>query len=92
MFEADALCDRISVINHGKIIARGTPEELKALVPDLTVVEMEVFGISPMLIEKIQRWSSSTAVAEDQGPRQLLWVQTALGAKAIPVAHERFLV
>ncbi len=27
--EADALCDRISIIDHGEIVAEGTPEELK---------------------------------------------------------------
>jgi daunorubicin resistance ABC transporter ATP-binding subunit len=30
--EADALCDRILVIDHGKIVAAGTPEELKQQV------------------------------------------------------------
>ena len=30
--EADALCDRILVIDHGKIVATGTPEELKQRV------------------------------------------------------------
>jgi ABC-2 type transport system ATP-binding protein len=27
--EADALCDRIAIIDHGEIVAEGTPEELK---------------------------------------------------------------
>jgi ABC-2 type transport system ATP-binding protein len=30
MEEADALCDRIAIIDHGKIVANGTPRELKA--------------------------------------------------------------
>src|SRR5213075_2591533 len=43
MFEADALCDRIAVINKGVIVAEGTPAALKALVADGTVVEIETF-------------------------------------------------
>jgi ABC-2 type transport system ATP-binding protein len=27
--EADALCDRLAIIDHGRIVAEGTPEELK---------------------------------------------------------------
>ena len=27
--EADALCDRLAIIDHGKIVAEGTPDELK---------------------------------------------------------------
>ncbi len=30
--EADELCDRIAIIDHGKIVAIGTPEELKSIV------------------------------------------------------------
>ena len=33
MEEADALCDRIAIIDHGRIIAIGTPAELKATIP-----------------------------------------------------------
>ena len=27
--EADALCDRIAIIDHGKIVVTGTPTDLK---------------------------------------------------------------
>jgi ABC-2 type transport system ATP-binding protein len=30
--EADALCDRLAIIDHGRIVTRGTPEELKRQV------------------------------------------------------------
>ncbi len=33
MDEADRLCDRLAIIDHGKIQALGTPRELKATVP-----------------------------------------------------------
>jgi ABC-2 type transport system ATP-binding protein len=33
MDEADALCDRLAIIDHGRIIAQGTPSELKASIP-----------------------------------------------------------
>ena len=36
--EADALCDRLLVIDHGRIVASGTPEELKRQVSGDAVV------------------------------------------------------
>src|SRR5207237_9597686 len=38
--EADALCDQISIINHGKIVASGSPTALKARVQS-DFVELE---------------------------------------------------
>ncbi|MDH3300428.1 MAG: ATP-binding cassette domain-containing protein [Acidimicrobiia bacterium] len=42
--EADALADRIAIIDGGEVVALGTPDELKELVPDgqTTVIEAEV--------------------------------------------------
>ncbi|OWJ54459.1 ABC transporter ATP-binding protein [Pyrodictium delaneyi] len=37
MDEAERLCDRIAIIDHGRIIAEGSPEELKSLVGGDTV-------------------------------------------------------
>src|SRR5665811_2550908 len=36
--EADALCDRIAIIDHGKIVAEGTPEELKQQISGDVIV------------------------------------------------------
>src|SRR5580658_2925400 len=33
MEEADALCQRLAIIDHGHVIAQGTPEQLKASIP-----------------------------------------------------------
>ncbi|MGH7763207.1 MAG: ATP-binding cassette domain-containing protein [Candidatus Dormibacteraceae bacterium] len=41
--EADALCDRIAIIDYGKIVAEGTPESLKRAVAG-DVVTMSVAG------------------------------------------------
>jgi ABC-2 type transport system ATP-binding protein len=41
--EADALCDRIAIIDYGKIVAEGTPEELKRAVAG-DVVTLAVSG------------------------------------------------
>jgi ABC-2 type transport system ATP-binding protein len=38
--EADALCDNVAIIDHGKIVATGTPDELKAK-ERADVIEME---------------------------------------------------
>ncbi|MGA2199660.1 MAG: ATP-binding cassette domain-containing protein [Nitrososphaerales archaeon] len=40
--EADSLCDRIAIIDHGHIVKIGTPEELKATVGgDVIIVEVK---------------------------------------------------
>ena len=38
MEEADALCDRLAIIDHGRLLALGTPEELKASTGADTIV------------------------------------------------------
>ncbi len=42
--EADALADRIAIIDRGRVVAEGTPDELRTLVPDgqMTVIEADL--------------------------------------------------
>ena len=41
MEEADRLCDRIAIVDHGTLVALGTPVELKHSVPGANVVEVQ---------------------------------------------------
>ena len=41
MDEAERLCDRVAIVDHGKVIALGTPRELVARVVGQEVVEFE---------------------------------------------------
>ncbi|HLY25701.1 MAG TPA: ABC transporter ATP-binding protein [Aggregatilineales bacterium] len=84
MFEADALCQRIGVINHGKMIALDTPEALKRYVQDLSVIELEVFGISAETIENLRGLPSVTTVSvEDHEQVQALQVHSPRGSEAV---------
>jgi len=44
MEEADQLCDRIGIMDHGRILALGTPDELKASVGADTMVTVSADG------------------------------------------------
>lgn len=85
MFEADALSDRVAIINKGKVIALDTPEGLKKHVSDLSVVEVETFGTPEDVIKNLRALSFIDSVSvEDHDQRQLLMLQTKRGAEAVP--------
>jgi ABC-2 type transport system ATP-binding protein len=85
MFEADALCQRIAVINQGRIVALDSPEGLKQHVRDPSVIEVEMYGIGQELIDRIRQESFVDAVAvENRDQRQVLLVQSFRGAEAVP--------
>jgi len=85
MFEADALCDRIAVINHGCIIALDTPGGLKTHVRDLNVVEVETFGAPESALERLRSLPFADSLSvEEQGQKQILLIQTERRAEAVP--------
>jgi ABC-2 type transport system ATP-binding protein len=80
MFEADDLCDRIAVINRGEIVAEGTPRDLKEIVADRTVVEIEAFGVNEEAIERLRRAPGVSSVSvEEREQAQVLLVHSAKG-------------
>jgi ABC-2 type transport system ATP-binding protein len=54
MEEADALCQRLAIIDHGHIIALGTPRELKASVPGGFLLRLRFGRHSPDLLQRFQ--------------------------------------
>ncbi len=54
MYEADELCDRIAIINKGKLIALDTPNNLKHMVNGISSIEVVVKKISEQLISEIK--------------------------------------
>ena len=82
MDEAERLCDRVAVIDHGKVIALGTPKELIARVGGEHVVEFTADGDLPAAVRSaLDRLPSVQAVREEGGGYALA---VAEPAAAIP--------
>jgi ABC-2 type transport system ATP-binding protein len=47
MDEADKLCDRIAIVDHGKLVALDSPLKLKASVPGKNVLEVSFATVPP---------------------------------------------
>jgi ABC-2 type transport system ATP-binding protein len=77
MDEADRLCDRIAIVDHGLLVALDTPTKLKDSVPGTDIVEAE-FDNPPAewnkALEKLDGVTSVTAqdgimhIASTSGP------------------------
>jgi ABC-2 type transport system ATP-binding protein len=74
MFEADSICDRIAVINKGKLVAEGTPASIKRMVENQGVVEVEVDGISAEQLTGLRGLAGVASVSV--GDRELAQVVT----------------
>ena len=67
MEEADALCHRLAIIDHGRNIALGTPGELKRSVPGGFLLRLRFGQQSPVLLEQLR---SLAGVREVRGNDQ----------------------
>ncbi|HYU30052.1 MAG TPA: ABC transporter ATP-binding protein [Gemmatimonadales bacterium] len=68
MEEAERLCDRVAIMDHGKIIALGTPRELIATLGAEHVVEFALSeGTPDDLIDRLQHLGGVTAVRSGAG-------------------------
>jgi ABC-2 type transport system ATP-binding protein len=82
MAEADELCDRIAIVDHGRILAIGTPDELKRRVQRESIFRMELDRLDggPSALARLPGVVSAAAAASDGGPvdRQTVEVNLVL--------------
>jgi ABC-2 type transport system ATP-binding protein len=84
MLEADAICDRIAVVNHGRIVAEGTPGELKRRVEHLGVVDFEITSLSGEQLAALRGLPSVVSVAvTDRELSQAVTVQCTRPAELV---------
>ena len=69
MEEADALCARLAIVDHGHVIAVGTPGALKATIPGGFVLRLRFGNQTPQLLERFQSLAGVREVrsADDMG-------------------------
>ena len=82
MDEAETLCDRIAIVDGGKIIAIGTPAELKAMVKGSDRLELEVAGDVELTIARLKVLPGVYEVSRD--PTGMLIVSSDDGAHLMP--------
>jgi len=78
MEEADYLCDRVAIIDHGKIIAMDTPEKLKhSLGGDVVCAETPESEKLLNLLEKlkwvksVKKYDGSVCITMDHGEKKI---------------------
>ena len=77
MDEAEALCDRLSIMDHGKVIATGTPTSLIADLDLPSVVELTFEGVAP------DPTSFAAQLGQAVEPRADLWEIPTSDPKAL---------
>ena len=65
MDEADRLCDRIAIVDHGKLVALDTPAALKASVPGSNVIEAQFDNAPPDWEERLKKLSGVTSLQHE---------------------------
>jgi ABC-2 type transport system ATP-binding protein len=62
MEEADTLCDRLAIIDHGRIIAQGTPQDLKRSIPGGYLLRLRFDRVPDQLMTDLQNLPGVTEV------------------------------
>jgi ABC-2 type transport system ATP-binding protein len=67
MDEADALSDRLAIIDHGRIIAQGTPQELKSSIPGGYLLRLRFDRLPEGLVAEFEKLPGVSEVRAADG-------------------------
>jgi ABC-2 type transport system ATP-binding protein len=67
MDEADKLCDRIAIVDHGQLVALDTPIKLKDSVPTIDIVEAEFENPSADWLASLEKLNGVASVTVNDG-------------------------
>jgi ABC-2 type transport system ATP-binding protein len=65
MDEADRLCDRVAIVDHGKLVALDSPPALKASVPGSTVIEAQFDNAPEDWEQRLHKLTDVTSVQHE---------------------------
>jgi ABC-2 type transport system ATP-binding protein len=78
MFEADTLCDRIAIINHGRLVAEGTPAEIKRTFSGIRVIDLTLREMRDGLVTQMADLAGVVRIdTGSDGPLEKLTIQVA---------------
>jgi ABC-2 type transport system ATP-binding protein len=95
MDEADKLCDRIAIVDHGELKALDSPMRLKMSIPGNNILEVSFSEVPPDWPERVQRLPDVQSVAHEDrifrinshnGPATTLALMEAAAASHINVS------
>ncbi|MGA2868024.1 MAG: ATP-binding cassette domain-containing protein [Verrucomicrobiota bacterium] len=89
MDEADKLCDRIAIVDHGKLVALDSPLKLKASVPGKNILEVSFSGAPQNWAEtlkalpdvaEVKAEENTFRISSENGPRTTVALMEAARA------------
>lgn len=96
LVEANLLCDRVAIINHGKIVATDTPENLKRAARQVQVVEVTFDRMTPETedgvasiagIREASRQGDKLRLLTDEPSRAISSVNRFADEKDLAITH-----
>ena len=83
MDEADRLCHRIAIVDHGKLVALDTPERLKQTIPAANIIEVQFSGSPSDWEKKLAAFADVRQVTPEPEPENTYRILSDNSSKTI---------